>query len=895
MNNYSDIVLDYGFIFNKMADVITVFDLELNIVWVSPSVKNLLGYDPNELIGKNVKILLTEESFKLSCEKLAEELEKENDPNVDKNRSIMMVLKEIRKDKKEIWVEVHVSAIRDELENVKYLLVVSRDVTDRIELQNSLKESEEKFRSIFDSTKDAIFIHDSKTGIILDVNEAMLKMYGYDDKKDVVGHDVSKFSAPEYTEERAFSLIKDARHGKFPTFEWLARKRDGSRFWVEVSLSSGMWEQNEYVIAVVRDITERKRLEKSLKEQMELFQTLAEVTSTGIGIYNLEKNYIYVNKASELITGYSKEEIIGKPFYFMVHPDHLEMVKQRGFRRLLGDKNLPLRYEIKIVTKDGTEKWVDFTAGQIMYQGKPAVVGTVFDITHLKNTERQLIEEKEKLSIILESVGDAIITTDLNGNITFVNKAAENLLSLSEEDIIGYNIENIIEFTDTASLPIENPVLACLKGEKTIEGYDCTLLVKNLGLKREVEYKATSLQDDKKNILGCVLVLKDIGERQKFLNAMQNAQKMEALSTLAAGIAHDFNNLLSGIFGFIDLAYARSKDSSIGRYLQMSLSSIERAKNLTNQLLTFAKGGEPRKKINNVKEFLKNTVNFALSGSNVKANFILEDGILAEFDENQLAQAIDNIVINAVQAMENGGEIEVALRSIYISKPLKGSLAPGEYAEIKIRDNGPGMPREILYHIFEPFFTTKKHGHGLGLATTYSIVKRHSGEILVESEQGKGTTFYIYLPVVRNKVNGERGSLTSVSEDKFKGDGVLLVVDDELLMQELLSEILRYYGFEVISFNSGEELIEFLKTTPQEIKKIKGAFFDITLIGGMSGIMAAKEAKKYIDVPMIVMSGYADEIVMVHPEKYGFVGSLPKPFKLEDVLKLLKSHFNKNS
>lgn len=296
----------------------------------------------------------SENTAKEVMEIFARELEKEKDPNMDPNRTLVLLLKEVTKDGRIIPVEATLSGIRDEEGRLKYILSVSRDVSERLKLQRTIEESEEKLRIIFNSTKDAIFIHDADTGQIIDVNDSMLKMYGYESKQEVIGKDVSYFSGEGYYREMALDFIKKSLDSP-QVFEWKARGKKGNEFWVEVSLTSTSFREIDIVVAVVRDISQRKMLEKRLREQVDLFGTLADVTSTGIGIFN-EQGYVYVNKASESITGYSKEEFIGQPFYFMVHPDHRDLVIHRGLSRLKGEKDFPVRYEIKILTKKKVKK-----------------------------------------------------------------------------------------------------------------------------------------------------------------------------------------------------------------------------------------------------------------------------------------------------------------------------------------------------------------------------------------------------------------------------------------------------------------------------------------------------------------------------------------------------------
>ncbi len=880
----------YEQILTHIVDVVSVFDLNLDYVFVSKSVEKFLGYNPEELIGKNAKKVLPEKYYDFSIKLLKEELEKEKYLS-DKDRTLTLVMENIRKNGEVILVEINVSALRDEDGYIQYILVVSRDITERVKLQQEIEARERKFRTLFNSTNDAIFLHDAITGKVLDVNEPMLNMYGYNSKEEVIDKDITLFSHDPFKQQLALSFIKKAAKGIPQVFEWEAKKKNGDVFWVEVALTKASCTDRDVVIAVVRDINKRKILEQQLKEQVELFTTLSDTTSTAIAIFDGD-NFLYANKAVYEITGYSKNEFLSNSPYFCVHPDYRDIVKQRVKARLTGDKVLPGRYEVKIITKDGKEKWLELTAGRVEYKGKPAIIGSAYDITDFKNTEEQLAHEKEKLSLILRSVQDVIITTDLEGIVTYINKSGIKLLNLRREEIIGKPLHSVFEFRDVNSLSKrENPVLKSIRERTTIEGYNVSLMIKKDNRVIDIEFNASPIKDKKGNISGCVLVIRDVTEKQKFLQAIQNAQKLESLGTLAAGIAHDFNNLLGGIYGFIDLAIMKSKDKSISNYLKKSLQTLERARHLTNQLLTFASGGEPIKKENLLDEFLKDTIQFALSGSPIKANLMIEKDIVCNFDENQMAQVIDNIVINAMDAMNYKGEIDIELRKVFITDFNKGNLPPGEYAEIKIKDRGVGIPKNILDKIFDPFFTTKQKGHGLGLAIAYSIVKKHGGDIVVESKPGKGSTFYIYLPCAKNVASPHVSENSEDSHMDLCGNGTIIVLEDEEVLQELLKDTLTDLGFHVILKSKGEELIEFIQNADEKLKSdVKAIFFDLVIVGGMGGMEVAQKVKEFIDVPFVVMSGYSSAPIISNPEKYGFVASLKKPFKLQDVIKIVKKY-----
>jgi CheY-like chemotaxis protein len=315
---------------------------------------------------------------------------------------------------------------------------------------------------------------------------------------------------------------------------------------------------------------------------------------------------------------------------------------------------------------------------------------------------------------------------------------------------------------------------------------------------------------------------------------------------------------------------------------------MSRARGLTQQLLTFSKGGEPVRKTGSLIPFVRETVQFALSGSNVACNCDIPETLWqCNFDRNQVGRVIDNIVINAQQAMPMGGTIEVSARNVLFDEKKHPPLANGRYVAVYIKDHGIGIPQEILPRIFDPFFTTKEKGHGLGLATCYSIVSRHGGAIDVESEQGKGATFIVYLPA-----SAEAAS-TSIKEAVIhhKGCGTIIVLDDEEFIRNTIAAILELHGYTVVLKKDGKDVVDFFTKERRDNHPIAGIFLDLTIPGGMGGKRTVlKIREEDPDIPVFVVSGYAADPVMAKPRAYGFTDSLCKPFRISELAELLEKY-----
>ena len=401
------------------------------------------------------------------------------------------------------------------------------------------------------------------------------------------------------------------------------------------------------------------------------------------------------------------------------------------------------------------------------------------------------------------------------------------------------------------------------------------------------------LRDANGNVIGVLGTYEDITERKRMEEELYKAQKLESLGLLAGGIAHDFNNLLGGIFSHIDLARAASKDGAVSNYLSTAVGAIERARNLTGQLLTFAKGGAPVLETGDLSPVIRNSSRLALSGSNVSCAFNIPDGLWScNFDKNQIGQVIDNMVINARAAMPEGGVIIISVINISLKEGEKGALRAGNYVKISIHDDGIGIPEDVLPKIFDPFFTTKEKGNGLGLSICHSIVKRHDGWIDVESAPGKGTTFHLYLPASR-KTSMELPPQKPASF--HKGSGRILIMDDEEIIRQSVAKILDTLGYSVECRRNGKETLAFLTEEIKAGRSFSAILLDLTVPGGMGGKEVALEIRKLnIKTPLFVTSGYSNDPVMSNPNKYGFTDSICKPFTIDDLAAMLNRHLRKN-
>jgi PAS domain S-box-containing protein len=419
------------------------------------------------------------------------------------------------------------------------------------------------------------------------------------------------------------------------------------------------------------------------------------------------------------------------------------------------------------------------------------------------------------------------------------------------------------------------------------------LVLKNKsGDKIPVIMNATSVFDEDNSYTGSFAFITNISDRKKAEKELQKIDKLRSIGTLAGGIAHDFNNILSGIYGNISMLQIKYKDDTqLSSYLDSVMSSMARATNLTRQLLTFSKGGNPVKETVQLSEILIEVVKFDLSGSNMKPIFDIPNNIWdAEVDKGQIQQVFSNLTINANQATLNGGHFFVKMKNVKLMKDQITELDEGNYIEITFRDEGKGISKEIIEKIFDPYFTTKKTGNGLGLATTYSIIKKHSGKISIKSELGVGTTFVIYLPALdraKEAINHSVKKKKIISQDTKNLQ--ILIMDDEHMICKLVTKMLKSIGHNSVAVNDGQEAIKIYKENFDSGNPFDYVIMDLTIPGGMGG----KEAVKHIldidkDAKVIVSSGYSNDTVVSNYEKHGFVGYMHKPYSLADMKKIFK-------
>ena len=792
-----------------------------------------------------------------------------------------------RKDTQEQWLGSYCFApIRNESGAIVGSVVSARDITQERQAVLALEESEARFTVMFESSPVPSALAD-ENGAIVDLNSAYIELTGFG-REEILGHTVVEMGLMKAEDRRRNIEALAQAGGQLVDFEFALTRKDGTQRTVIATSRELRLHGRFHRLARFVDVTERRAAEKALAESEAKFSALFHSNPVANVVFGDQSLIIDANEAYSRLSGYSLDELIGQTtlgLKIMSPQDRVRMLetfeKNGG---LLEDFEFPLK------RRDGGVRTVLASSKHVFIQGQLRRMGTFVDITERKVAEAALYAEKESLRVTLLSIGDGVITTDTEGRVVLVNEVAERLTGWQAQDAAGKPLTEVFRIIhEETRQPCADPVEKVLQRGEVVELANHTALLSRDGRELPIADSGAPIRDPEGAIVGVVLVFRDMTEKYRLVDTLQRTARLDSLGVLAGGIAHDFNNLLGGLFAYLDLAKRRTKDQRTSGYLAKAAGAIDRARNLTHQLLTFAKGGEPIKKVGSLGPFLEETVRFALSGTSVTGEFHWSADLWScNFDKNQIGQVIDNLVINAQQAMPHGGTVKVTAENTVVAEGEVPRLEPGNYVRICVQDQGVGIPPEALPHVFDPFYTTKPTGHGLGLATSHSIAVRHGGALEVQSELGHGAQFDLYLPACSEEIAPTAGDAEGAVH---RGRGTFVVMDDDKILREGLGEMLATLGYRVVLKSNGQDAVDFLFRENRAGRSVAGMIFDLTVPGGLGGMAALQKIReRNKTVPVFVISGYSDDTVLAHSEANGFTGSLSKPFTLQELTKLLDQH-----
>jgi len=642
-----------------------------------------------------------------------------------------------------IYVENTASPLRDSTGKIIAGIEVVRNVTSRKNAEEELRKSNESLNALLEASSAAI-IALNPDGIVTLWNKSAERIFGWS-KEETVGRFYPIVPKDKLEE---FHLLRERvlRGELLFNVEVRRQKKDGSPVDISISASPLRNSRGEIngILAVVNDISERKKAEGKIKDLASIVEAMPDaVCSRGI-----DGNILSWNRGAEKMLGYLQEEILGKPFTTII-PEGSVQAELAHYMTILNTDGYFTGFESLRLTKDGRLVPVEITAVVLKDREQQIIASIMRDITERKKTEQYIKLAHTELEQIFNTSLDGMVVIDKDFNMLRVNKTLSILLGWNRNEIAGKKCHEI--FFSASLCHTENcPMAKILSGEEYVELE--TEKTRKDGVKIPCIVTATPFRNSDGEIIGIVEDIRDITERKKLEENVLKVRKLESIGTLAGGIAHDFNNLLQVILGYIVFAKmsVRPEDKIYSALTEAEIASNQ-AKELSFRLLTFAKGGEPFKQSAAIKPLLSEAVSYALGNTNLSCEFnVPEDLYPVEIDSEQIRQVIQNLLLNAREAMPGGGTINVSAKNLIVSGKEDLQLKEGRYVQISIEDHGVGIPEEISAKIFDPYFTTKdmgsRKGEGLGLAICYSIIKKHGGVITLESIVGSGTTFYVYLP-----------------------------------------------------------------------------------------------------------------------------------------------------
>ena len=753
--------------------------------------------------------------------------------------------------------------------------VVLRSIVER-----DLRHSEEKYRTLTNNITAGIFrTTPGSKGSFIEVNDTMLELFKIPSRRHLDGLHVSDLY--EDSDERALVNKQLLEKGAVRNQEVQLRRWSGEVFWATITAVAVRDQQGHvrYFDGVLQDVTEQKRAVESMRESEEKFRTISEQSLMAILI--LQDGFVrYGNSSFYAQSLYTRQEVRAwrqNEYIKLLHPDYRDTMVQQMHKKLQGAPDAEPSYDFIGLRKDGEEVWLELYSRPIPFRGRPAVLVVLLDINQRKQALAKLGRSERRFRALFEKNDSIMMLIEKDtGRIREANTAAQRFYGYPINRLEQMCVQDLIVMPDGGTMPrtsaLKNTRFAQVRHRL------CN------GDLREVEVRNTHIQQGGRDIL--FSIVNDVTERRRMEEEIAKRQKLEAIGLLAGGIAHDFNNILMAILGNVSLIKQKLPEAATEmNYVKNAEKGIERAKKLSGQLLTFAKGGAPIRETASVRDLLEDCSRFVLRGSSTACRRdIAPDLRNVHMDTGQMSQVIQNLILNAQQAMPEGGEVTLSACNEQLDALHGTGLSAGPYVRIDVRDEGIGIAPDRVGSVFDPYYTTKEMGTGLGLSIVYSIVKRHDGAISLESEQGVGTTFHLWLPAVEEKVEARPAN----DGDTAFGKGLILFMDDEQMVRETAGALLKYLGYEVVYATRGKEALQVYKEHMSGGQPIDLVILDLTIPGGMGGVDTMKQLLALDPKAKgIVVSGFAHNRVMLECHEAGFRGSISKPFVLNEFSQII--------
>ncbi|HGE72692.1 TPA: PAS domain S-box protein [Candidatus Poribacteria bacterium] len=766
---------------------------------------------------------------------------------------------------------------------------IQLEANERIKAEKSLRKSEKLFRRFVEMSSDGITIV-NREGKIVEWNKALENISGLK-SESVLGKyiwDVQYSLLPDERRtpeiyERIKSISEQLLKGKHSDISSRIMENNLINASGEIrtvqSRAFPIDNENGYSVgSIIRDITEQKRIEQALKEERDRLETITKNMNVSMAVISRDFKIIWANR---VLKGLFRENIEGKECY-KTFAGLKNICSDCGIKKVFDENLDSYTYESPAKNADRSISWFQIivTAMRDEKGEINSALELIIPITEFKMTQEALRKSEEEYRTLFELTLSPIIVLNSDGTILQINQAGVDMLGYDKADeLIGKPIVDIC---------FDKNQVAMLANEMRNKGYLKSSeldFIKKDGSIANTLISVRARYNENGEITRYEGFYSDITERRRTEQELMKIQKLESLGIFAGGIAHDLNNILTPILGNISLARIQKDYDKIAERLLEAEKATLMARDLTQQLLTFSKGGAPIKRPTSISHILKDSVNFALRGTDVRPEISIPNDLWAvDIDEGQISQVITNIILNADQAMPDGGIIEIRAENVFINEdslPLKN----GEYVKITIKDHGIGIPEKYLSKIFDPYWTTKKTGSGLGLATSYSIIRNHDGYIDVESQIGVGSTFYIYLPALSEMILTEKEELVY---EPIMGKGNILLMDNDDMVRELATKMLETAGYSVTKANDGGEAIRLYREAMESGHPYDVVILDLTVPGGMGG----KEAMKFLlktdpNIKAIASSGYSNDSIMSEYKKYGFTAVIAKPYKVRELSEIV--------
>ncbi len=862
-------------LFEGSLDAIFLFDPESGrVVDANPAASELLSRPMGDIIGMHYTSL-SPSQLRGRARRLFEERVEDREPA----RPIETVL--IASDGTEKPVELLAQIIQ--VEGTPVLLGTFRDLTERKRVEEALRHSEERYRLLAENSPDVItIINPDNTFRYL--SPAVERLLGYtpDEVIERMGFD------HVHPDDRAAAVAAYADLLENPdellSVRYRLRHRDGSWRFVEALGKNCL--RNPAIRAVIlniRDITEQKSLEDALRSSEERYRLLVQNSSDIIALFNEDTSCSYVSPALERVLGHTPAEAMERIAFDDIHPEDREYAAA-AFMECLNNPGVPVASQYRVRHKNGSWRFFETVGNNVI--DNPDIRSIVIncrDITDRKRLEEELQKSEERYRLLAQKSADIIAIINPDNSFRYVSPAVKRILGYTPEEFIermGFDHVHPEDREATVAT-----FARCLTKPDSVVTAQYRLRHKD-GSWRFVEALATNVLSNPA-MRAVVLNLRDITERKQAEKALERAARLESLGVLCGGIAHDFNNILTAVLTNISMAQMYGDlEEDIEKMLADAEKASMRGKGLTQQLLTFARGGEPIKRPVSLPTLIRETIEFALSGSNVRCEHHLPKDLWpVEADEGQLGQVFQNIILNADQAMPGGGVIRVRAENLLVSEQDPLPLKPGHHVKVSIIDRGIGIPEEHLQKVFDPFYTTKQKGSGLGLSTSFSIVKRHDGALQIESRLGEGTQVHVYLPAVPEGHPARRRK----TDESCRGTERILLVDDDNTLRRSIGKALRRLGYQVDEAEDGTKGVSVYQEALSSVRRVDAVIMDLTIPGGLGGRQAAQEILEMDpDAKLIVSSGYSTDPLMSDYRTHGFRAVIAKPYRIEELGKTLR-------